>query len=157
MFVTYRTTENKKASRINPNLQVWPVVELVIQKAICLITFQARGKGDDDRLTRSMLVGDPSEFETVLRGQDEDLFVHSIHLLTPAEMNGTESWKVERLLNVSHVSWDENGEKEYGFSYEVEGFYCYQDVPREFMESTKVERLIYHESRDIHPELFDSN
>ena len=66
MFVTYRTTENKKASRINPNLQVWPVVELVIQKAICLITFQARGKGDDDRLTRSMLVGDPSEFETVL-------------------------------------------------------------------------------------------
>ncbi|SDR80707.1 hypothetical protein SAMN05216271_0451 [Halopseudomonas sabulinigri] len=157
MFITYRTTENKKAARINPNLQVWPAVELVIKKAICLLTFQARGTGDDERLTRSMLVGDPSEFATVLSGQDEDLFVHNIHLLTPGEMNGTESWKVERLLSVSHVSWDEGGEKQYGFSYEVDGAYCYQDVPKKFVESTKVERLIYHESRDIHPELFDSH
>lgn len=157
MFVTYRDTEKKEAARINPNLQVWPVVELVIEKAVCLIKFQARGNGDSDRFLRNMLVSDPTEFETVLSGQDKDLFVHSIHLLTPGEMNGTESWKVERLLNVSNISWYENGKKNHGFSYEVDGYYCYQDVPKEFVESAKVERLIYNESRDIHPELFDSN
>jgi|TARA_R110002020_G_scaffold17872_2_gene63302 hypothetical protein len=154
MFVTYRTSEKRDISAINQSMQAWPMVELVLHKAVCLIKFEALGHGDDERIVRTLLVSDPFEFREMLSGQSKELFVHGINLLTPQEMNGGDSWKVDRLVNISSIHWHEADKKCHGFSYEVEGGMCYQDVPRAFVESTRVDEVIFHEPRDINPELF---
>ena len=56
MFVTYRNSEKRDISAINQNMQAWPMVELVLHKAVCLIKFEALGNGDDERIVRTILV-----------------------------------------------------------------------------------------------------
>lgn len=153
MFVTYRNTEKADMAPINQKLQAWPMVELALPKAICLVSFQALGKGDAEPITRTLMVTDPYEFRELLSGQGRDLFVQGVNLLTPKELNGSKGWKVEQLIEASSITWYENGVKHYGFSYQVDDDKCYQDVPREYVESAQYVETIYSELRDIDPDL----
>lgn len=108
---------------------------------------------DAEPITRTLMVTDPYEFRELLSGQSRDLFVQGVNLLTPKELNGSKGWKVEQLIEASSITWYESEVKHYGFSYQVEDDKCYQDVPREYVESAQYVETIYSELRDLDPDL----
>ncbi|NRH29979.1 hypothetical protein [Pseudomonas sp. MS19] len=101
MFRTYRHAEIPVATRLEPGLQLWRYVEQVLHLPWFYVTLARR---QDDVTVRDMLmIADVSTLESLNLDRALDKTLETILLVSPAYMNGGDSWLMEPLLEITFV------------------------------------------------------
>lgn len=101
MFRTYRHAEIPVATRLEPGLQLWPYVEQILHLPWFYVTLAKR---QDEVTVRDMLmIADVSTLESLHLDRAPDKTLETILLVSPAYMNGSDSWLMEPLLEIAFV------------------------------------------------------
>ncbi|MBB6158539.1 hypothetical protein HDC30_005797 [Pseudomonas sp. JAI115] len=77
----------------------WHQVSRVLRSHWYHVTIQAKHEG---RITEAVLMIDSEpRLQQVLIAQDDETIITEVQVVTPAHMNGTEGWRMERLTKVT--------------------------------------------------------
>jgi hypothetical protein len=145
MFRTYRHAEIPITTRLEPGLQLWRSVEQILHLPWFYVTL-ARRQGDVT--VRDMLmIADVNTLESLHLARSPDKTLEAILLVSPAYMNGGESWLMEPLLEISFV--EAIGDCLSHYRYKVAGDKTYTDDcdPELGAELDGVDRLVLSLSR----------
>jgi len=69
------------------------------------VVMVGQGKGHEFEL----MVNDELKLQQVLQSQDEEVFVKEIQVVTPASMNGSGAWRMEKVKGLA-IGDDQNGD-----------------------------------------------
>lgn len=101
MFRTYRHAEIPVATRLEPGLQLWSYVEQILHLPWFYVTLARRQ--DDVTLRDMLMIADVSTLESLHLDRTPGKTLETILLVSPAYMNGSNSWLMEPLLEIAFV------------------------------------------------------
>jgi hypothetical protein len=81
----------------------WSVTELALQQTWFLVQLEEFDTEDDSEFScnRTLLLFDfPSVEQFILSGQDSNVRLKSVHIVTPGHINGSDSWQMNQLRAV---------------------------------------------------------
>lgn len=101
MFTTYRHAEIPLAPVFGDHYQLWRFVELEQHRPWFCVTVN---KGKNGATWRTMLlISTEEELESVLRELVVEAQIEAVQVVTPARLNGTGEWQIERLAELVRV------------------------------------------------------
>lgn len=101
MFITRDTFRSPMAALFcEAGDACWKAAELVLQQTWFLVNFEQVDNSEEDGFAheRTMLFTDFQSVEQLIDvSPEEGIHLRSVHILTPGHVNGTNSWKMDRL------------------------------------------------------------
>lgn len=141
MFITHKNAEISLGAYLgDDSTQYWQCVE---QTTHCPWFYVKVGRQQGSEVLASMvLIPSISALEQLLSEQGPDIWLIDVQLVSPAYLNGSDGWRMERLLEVREAVDDTND----GAScvYSMEGGHIY-------IEDLGSSRSTLHSSRTIFP------
>lgn len=122
MFVTYSKAEVPIGVLAgHPEVHHWRYAELSYS---CLWFYISIGYVRSNLLGRStLLLSGLGEFEQLLSDRGPDLWLEEVLIVSPSEINGTESWKMDRLAALEEADEQSTGQLIYVYRLENDFFY----------------------------------
>jgi hypothetical protein len=122
MFLTYKVAEIPAGIHLgDENTQHWQYVEQTLRCPWFYVKL-ARQNGAEI-MTSMLLIPSTPAFEQLLREQGNAIWLDDVQLVTPGYMNGSDCWKMGRLLEISEVVDDRGDSCMYVYRLEGEHFY----------------------------------
>lgn len=104
MFITRDAFRSPMAALFcEPGDTGWKAAELALQHTWFLVYFEQLDTSEEDGFAcgRTMLFTDFRSVEQLINmGPEDGINLKSVHILTPGHVNGTDSWKMDRLSAV---------------------------------------------------------
>ncbi|MEN5139290.1 hypothetical protein [Pseudomonas juntendi] len=106
----FRTDDNDMAGlpgMFGEGLAHWHAVTRMLRKHWfhLSVVMVGQGKGHEFEL----MVNDELKLQQVLQSQDEEVFVKEIQVVTPASMNGSGAWRMEKVKGLA-IGDDQDGD-----------------------------------------------
>lgn len=106
----FRTDDNDMAGlpgMFGEGLAHWHAVTRMLRKHWfhLSVVMVGQGKGHEFEL----MVNDELKLQQVLQSQDEEVFVKEIQVVTPANMNGSGAWRMEKVKGLA-IGDDQDGD-----------------------------------------------
>lgn len=140
MFITYKPAEIFLSAYLGDgSTQYWQYVE---QTTHCPWFYVRVGRQQDgEALTSMVMLPSISALEQLLSGQGAATWVLDVQLVSPAYLNGSDGWKMERLLEVRETVDDMSEEAAYVYS--LEGGHIYSEIVGSSTSDLKNPRIIF--------------
>ncbi|VVM54297.1 hypothetical protein [Pseudomonas fluorescens] len=125
MFITHKPAEIFLGAYLGEDIiQYWQYVE---QTTHCPWFYVNVGRQQGTQKLNSMvLIPSISALEQLVNEQGADIWLLDVQLVSPAYLNGSEGWKMERLLEVRETVDDISEEAAYVYS--LEGGHIYTEA-----------------------------
>lgn len=125
MFITHKPAEIFLGAYLgDDSTQYWQYVE---QTTHCPWFYARVGRQQgSEALTSMVMLPSISALEQLLNKQGADIWLLDIQLVSPAYLNGSDGWKMERLLGVCETVDDLSEEAVY--MYSLEGGHIYTEA-----------------------------
>jgi|JI7StandDraft_1071085.scaffolds.fasta_scaffold200007_2 hypothetical protein len=113
MFTTYKHAEILFSPVFGDQYQMWQFVEHNQHRPWFYVTL--REVKDEISLETMVLIPNEEIFESILVEQSPGIQIASVELVTPARLNGTGSWSMERLAELVRIQGQQNQVSGYEF------------------------------------------
>lgn len=125
MFITHKPAEIFLSAYLgDDSTQYWQYVE---QTTHCPWFYVRVGRQQgSEALTSMVMLPSISALEQLLNEQGADIWLLDVQLVSPAYLNGSDGWKMERLLEVRETADDMSEEAAY--VYCLEGGHIYSET-----------------------------
>jgi len=125
MFITHKPAEIFLDAHLgDDSTQCWQYVE---QTTHCPWFYVKVGRRQgSEALTSMVMLPSISALEQLLNEQGADIWVLDVQLVSPTYLNGSDGWKMERLLEVRETMDDLS--KEAAYVYTLEGGHIYTEA-----------------------------
>ncbi|MDO8777845.1 MAG: hypothetical protein Q7K57_55825 [Burkholderiaceae bacterium] len=105
MFLTNKAYQSRLSDYLpDPDETCWVAAQLVHNQPWFVVKIVHIDRSDDEgemRVHRTMLFSDIADVEDIMRyGTAEQLVIDAVLIVTPSYLNGTNSWKMDRLSAV---------------------------------------------------------
>ena len=140
MFITHKPAEIFLSAYLgDDSIQYWQYVE---QTTHCPWFYVKVGRQQGTETLNSMvLIPSISVLEQLLNEQGENIWLLDVQLVSPAYLNGSEGWKMERLLEVCETVDDISEEAAYVYS--LEGGHIYTEALGSCRSDLQSPRIIF--------------
>lgn len=140
MFITHRQAEIHLGAYLgDDSTQYWQYVE---QTTHCPWFYVKIGRRQgSEALTSMVLIPSISALEQLLDEQGADIWLLDVQLVSPAYLNGSEGWKMERLLEVRETLDDMSAGTAYVYS--LEGGHVYTEDVGSCRSDLQSSRIIF--------------
>ncbi|UIN53876.1 hypothetical protein [Pseudomonas kribbensis] len=140
MFITHKPAEIFLSAYLGDGTtQYWQYVE---QTNHCPWFYVSVGRQQDaEALTSMVMLPSISAFEKLLNEQGADIWLLDAQLVSPAYLNGSDGWKMERLLEVRETVGDTSEEAAYVYS--LEGGHIYTETLGSSTSDLQNPRIIF--------------
>jgi hypothetical protein len=140
MFITHKPAEIFLDAYLGDDAtQYWQYVE---QTTHCPWFYVKVGRRQgSEALTSMVLIPSISALEQLLNEQGVDIWLIDVLLVSPAYLNGSEGWKMERLLEVRETVDDISAGATYVYS--LEGGHIYTEDLGSYRSNLQSPRIIF--------------
>lgn len=113
MFITRSSYKSSLTGLFSPDgEQMWDATEIALFQSWFLVTMDVREVDDDQFASAStVLLSNFRSVEPLLQsGQDSNIRLRSVHIVTPGHRNGSRDWKMEKIRSVWE-GWEAVGDQ----------------------------------------------
>lgn len=124
MFITHKHAEISLGAYLgDSSVQCWQYIE---QTTHCPWFYVTVGRRHDcETLTSMILIPSVSALEQLIGEEGTDIWLLDVQLVSPAYLNGSDGWKMEKLLEIREAVDETN--KEATYVYSLEGGHIYTE------------------------------
>lgn len=119
MFETYEAARLPGLPSFEQNTTRWAFIAQAANQEWFYVTHRYFQDGDPDSVcSQQYLIPDVIGLLSLVRSDTPDAFVHSVQLVSPGWMNGSEQWRMEPLLGLIALPGEESSSR---YAYKVAG------------------------------------
>lgn len=140
MFITHKPAEIFLGAYLgDDSTRYWQYVE---QTTHCPWFYVRVGRQQGgEALTSMVMLASVSALEKLLNEQGADIWLLDVQLVSPAYLNGSDGWKMERLLEVREMV--DNTSEEAAYVYSLEGGHTYTEALGSSTSDLQNPRIIF--------------